>query len=163
ECVEFVRDILLICRRCLARGRKTSKEEPIVSSSMPSTSTGPKRHTSVQERLAVFGRQSNAIHVWVYNTECSKVDVKLEIPENRHTLIFAFQNKLVLIGGDHETRSVDLFDPSTGQISSLPDMIHSRHLPACETTESEIFVFSCFSRSSAGIFFSEVYETAFGR
>ncbi|VUZ38777.1 unnamed protein product, partial [Hymenolepis diminuta] len=76
ECVEFVRDILLICRRCLARGRKTSKEEPIVSSSMPSTSTGPKRHTSVsQERLAVFGRQSNAIHVWVYNTECSKVDV----------------------------------------------------------------------------------------
>ncbi|VUZ38776.1 unnamed protein product, partial [Hymenolepis diminuta] len=63
-------------RRCLARGRKTSKEEPIVSSSMPSTSTGPKRHTSVsQERLAVFGRQSNAIHVWVYNTECSKVDV----------------------------------------------------------------------------------------
>ncbi|VDL64550.1 unnamed protein product [Hymenolepis diminuta] len=73
------------------------------------------------------------------------------------------RSQLVLIGGDPESKSVDLFDPSTGQIPSLPDMIHARHLPACETTESEIFVFSCFSQSSAGVFSNEVYETASGR
>ncbi|VUZ42760.1 unnamed protein product [Hymenolepis diminuta] len=127
---------------------------------MPSTSTGPEGQTFVQEILAVFGRQNNAIHVCV---ECSKVDVKLQIPVKGHTVIFAFQTQLVLIGGDPESKSVDLFDPSTGQIPSLPDMIHARHLPACETTESEIFVFSCFSQSSAGVFSNEVYETASGR
>ncbi|VUZ40643.1 unnamed protein product, partial [Hymenolepis diminuta] len=151
-------------RWCLAEGRQTAKENPIASSSMPLTSSGPKGQTFVsQERLAVFGRQNNAIHVWVYNTECSKVDVKLKIPEKGHTEIFVFQNKLVLIGGDPESKSVDLFDPSTGQLSSLPDMIQARHLPACVTTESEIFVFSCFSQNSAGVFSNEVYETASGR
>ncbi|VDL62508.1 unnamed protein product [Hymenolepis diminuta] len=149
---------------CLAHGRKTAKGEPIVSSSMPSTSTGPEGQTSVStERLAILARQNNALRLWVYNTECSKVDVKLKIPDKGYTKIFAFQNRLVLIGGDPESRSVDLFDPSTGQISSLPDMIHSRHLPACATTESEIFVFCGFPENSDGVHINEVFETTSGR
>ncbi|VUZ40724.1 unnamed protein product [Hymenolepis diminuta] len=42
-------------RLCLAEGQKTAKEEPIASSSIPSTSTGTKGQTSVsRERLAVI-------------------------------------------------------------------------------------------------------------
>ncbi|VUZ39998.1 unnamed protein product [Hymenolepis diminuta] len=131
---------------------------------MPSPSTEPKEQTSTSgERLAIFRRQNNDMHVWVYNTECSKVDVEHKIPAKRFTKIFAFQYKLVLIGGIPESRSVDLFNPSTGQISPLPDMIHTRESPTCEATENEIFVFSCSSPISAGAFFSEVYETASGR
>ncbi|VUZ40718.1 unnamed protein product, partial [Hymenolepis diminuta] len=82
-------------RWCLAHGRKTAKGEPIVSSSMPSTSTGPEGQTSVStERLAILARQNNALRLWVYNTECSKVDVKLKIPDKGYTKIFAFQSEL---------------------------------------------------------------------
>ncbi|VUZ57306.1 unnamed protein product, partial [Hymenolepis diminuta] len=150
-------------RRCLAEDRRTAKEEPIASSSMPSTSTGLKGQTVSRKRLVTCAPLNNVTRLSIYNAECSKVETELKLPYSECTKVVAFQNKLVFIGGNPDSQRVGIIDPSTGRVSSLPNMINARHFPACEATENEIFVFSSFSRNSPGAFLSEVYETASGR
>ncbi|VUZ43748.1 unnamed protein product, partial [Hymenolepis diminuta] len=157
-------DIPAEWRLCLAEGRKTEKEEPIASSSMPTISTEPKgQNPESRERLAIFERRNNVTRLSIYNAECSKVETELKLPYSECTKVLAFQNKLVFIGGNPDSKRVGMIDPSTGRVSSLPNMINARHFPACEATENEIFVFSSFSRNSPGVYLSEVYETASGR
>ncbi|VUZ48113.1 unnamed protein product [Hymenolepis diminuta] len=110
---------------------------------MPSSSTKAKGQSSVQERLVTFEYTENAAQVCILNPECSKLEIKLKLPEIECTNIFPFQNKLVFIGGlkigdNHLTRRVDLVDLSTGQVSSLPNMTKFISSSVGVGTENEI-------------------------
>ncbi|VUZ44104.1 unnamed protein product, partial [Hymenolepis diminuta] len=128
-------DIPVEWRRWLAEAQKTAKKQPIASSSMPSSSLEAKGQSSIsQERLATFGPGANATRVCILNLECSKVEIELQLPERECMNVFTFQDKLVFIGGwrsknEPGSRRVDLMDLSTGQVSSLPDMINARCFP----------------------------------
>ncbi|VUZ48111.1 unnamed protein product [Hymenolepis diminuta] len=124
----------------------TAKKQPIASSSMFSSSTEAKGQSTDQERLTTFEYIENATQVHILNPDHYKLEIKLKLPEIECTNIFAFQNKLVLIGGleiknNPFTKRVDLMDISTGQVSSLPDMINIIHSSVGVGTENEIFVF----------------------
>ncbi|VUZ56238.1 unnamed protein product, partial [Hymenolepis diminuta] len=156
--------------RRLAEGRKTAKKQPIASSSMPSSSTEEKGQSiESQERLATFEYIENTAQVRILNPENSKLEIKLQLPAIECANIFAFRNKLVLIGGleiknNSFTRRVDLMDLSTGQVSSLPDMINAMCFPVGVGTENEIFVFGSELRSGSPVrFLNEIYDAASGR
>ncbi|VUZ48105.1 unnamed protein product, partial [Hymenolepis diminuta] len=135
---------------------------------MPSSSTEVKGQSFDQERLATFEYTENAAQVRIVNPERSKEENKFQIPEIECTNIFAFQNKLVFIGSleiknNPFTRRVDLMDLSTGQVSSLPDMINVVQSAVGVGTENEIFVFGkgIFLRSLPW-FPNQLYEAASG-
>ncbi|VUZ56237.1 unnamed protein product, partial [Hymenolepis diminuta] len=157
------------CRRWLAEARKTAKKQPIASSSGPSSSTEEKGQSLDQERLATFEYIENTAQVRILNPENSKLEIKLQLPAIECANIFAFRNKLVLIGGleiknNSFTRRVDLMDLSTGQVSSLPDMINAMCFPVGVGTENEIFVFGSELRSGSPVrFLNEIYDAASGR
>ncbi|VUZ48084.1 unnamed protein product [Hymenolepis diminuta] len=166
---KFVKDILSICRRWLAEGRKTAEKQPIASSSMPSSSMEVKKQSFDQERLATFEYTENAAQVRILNPENSELEIKLQLPEIEFTNIFAFQNKLVFIGGleiknNPFTRRVDLMDVSTGQVSPLPDMIIVIQSSVGVGTENEIFVFGKdIFLGSYQWFVNQFYNAASGR
>ncbi|VDL57704.1 unnamed protein product [Hymenolepis diminuta] len=146
--------------RWLAEGQKTAKKQPIASSYIPRAFTRPKEQSSEYE---------NATRVCILNPECSEVEIERQLPVGEYANVFAYQNKLVCIGGwENEnkpgSRRVDLMDLSTGHVSSLPDMIKARCSPVGVGTENEIFVFGTriFS-DSPDCFSNEVYEAALGR
>ncbi|VDL64114.1 unnamed protein product [Hymenolepis diminuta] len=123
-------------RKWLAEAWKTAKKQPIASSSMPSSSTKSKEQsTESQKRLASFGRTQ----LCILNPECCDVEIEHQLPFRGHVNVVAFRNKLVFISGG--SRRVNLMDLSTGQLSSLPNMINDRCLPVGVAPENEIFVF----------------------
>ncbi|VUZ56225.1 unnamed protein product, partial [Hymenolepis diminuta] len=136
---------------------------------MSSSSTEVKEQSFDQERLAIFEYIEDATQVCILNPERSKLEIKLQLPEIECTNIFAFQNKLVFVGGweiknNPFTRRVDLMDLSTGQVSSLPDMINIIQSSVCVGTESEIFVFGTgIFLGSYQWFPNQLYEAASGR
>ncbi|VDL61201.1 unnamed protein product [Hymenolepis diminuta] len=150
-------------RRWLAEAWKTAKKQPITSSSMPSSSTEAKgQSTESQERLAIFISLNNDSFVLILNPGCSGVEIQHHFPVNGQVSAIAFQNKLVFISGG--SRRVDLMDLSTGQVSSLPDMINARRFPVGVGNENEIFVFGTWmSSDSTECLSNEVYEDASGR
>ncbi|VUZ48083.1 unnamed protein product, partial [Hymenolepis diminuta] len=156
-------------RRWLAEGRKTAEKQPIASSSMPSSSMEVKKQSFDQERLATFEYTENAAQVRILNPENSELEIKLQLPEIEFTNIFAFQNKLVFIGGleiknNPFTRRVDLMDVSTGQVSPLPDMIIVIQSSVGVGTENEIFVFGKdIFLGSYQWFVNQFYNAASGR
>ncbi|VUZ56209.1 unnamed protein product [Hymenolepis diminuta] len=156
-------DIPVEWRRWLAEAWKTAKKQPITSSSMPSSSTEAKgQSTESQERLAIFISLNNDSFVLILNPGCSGVEIQHHFPVNGQVSAIAFQNKLVFISGG--SRRVDLMDLSTGQVSSLPDMINARRFPVGVGNENEIFVFGTWmSSDSTECLSNEVYEDASGR
>ncbi|VUZ56205.1 unnamed protein product [Hymenolepis diminuta] len=155
-------------RSWLAEARKTARKQPIPSSSMSTSFTEVKGQSlKSQERLATFGRALGGTLVSILNPECSDVEIELQLPEREFTNVFTFQDKLVFIGGcgiNADSKRVDLMDITTGQVSSLPDMIKTKCFPVGVGTEKEIFVFGTrmFSYSS-DCFSKEVYDAALGR
>ncbi|VDL63054.1 unnamed protein product [Hymenolepis diminuta] len=133
--------------RWLAEERKTPKKQPIASTSMSSSSTEEKgKSTESQERLATLSLTPSRRNLCVLNPECSEVEIEFQLPEREFTNVFAFQDKLVFIGDSRfenttGSRRVDMLDISTGQVSSLPDMIKAKCFPVGVGTENEIFVF----------------------
>ncbi|VUZ38652.1 unnamed protein product, partial [Hymenolepis diminuta] len=157
-------------RRCLAAGLKTAMEQPIASSSMPSSSIEANGQSpESQERLAIFEHKANTTRVCILNPECTEVEIEHQLPLRGYTNIFPFQNKLVFIGDwlsekEPGSRRVDLMDLSTGQVSPLPDMMNAICSPVGVGTENEIFVFGTEILSDSPERFSnEVYEVASGK
>ncbi|VUZ44098.1 unnamed protein product, partial [Hymenolepis diminuta] len=97
------------------------------------------------------------------------MEIEHQLPLRGYTNIFTFQDKLAFIGdylseNESGSRRVDLMDISTGQLSSLPDMINAKWSPVGVATEDEIFVFGTEILSDSSVCFSnEVYEAALGR
>ncbi|VDL63387.1 unnamed protein product [Hymenolepis diminuta] len=156
--------------RWLAEARKTAKKQPIPSTSMPSFSPEEKGQSfESQERLATFEGLIDATRVCILNREYSEVEIELLFPERECTTVFTFQEKLVFMGRPRSkkepgSRRVDLMDPSTGQVSSLSDMITARYFPFGVATENEIFVCDIeVILDSPDCFSKEVYEAALGR
>ncbi|VUZ48108.1 unnamed protein product, partial [Hymenolepis diminuta] len=137
-------DIPVEWREWLAEGRKTARKQPIASS-LKTSSTEAKGHCSEShERLTTFVSIENATQVWILNRECSAVEIELQLRGRKCTTVFTFQDKLVFMGGWQSenvtgSRNVDLMDISTGQVSSIPDMIKARNSPVGVATENEIF------------------------
>ncbi|VUZ56203.1 unnamed protein product, partial [Hymenolepis diminuta] len=163
-------DIPVEWRRWLAEARKTAKKQPIPSTSMPSFSPEEKGQSfESQERLATFEGLIDATRVCILNREYSEVEIELLFPERECTTVFTFQEKLVFMGRPRSkkepgSRRVDLMDPSTGQVSSLSDMITARYFPFGVATENEIFVCDIeVILDSPDCFSKEVYEAALGR
>ncbi|VUZ56647.1 unnamed protein product [Hymenolepis diminuta] len=163
-------DIPVEWRRWLAEARKTEKKQPIASTSMPSSSPEEKGQSfKSQERLASFETVENATRVCILNSESSEVEFEFKIPKRQCSVFFAFKDKLVLIGDSRNenttgSRRVDMLDISTGQVSSLPDMIKAMCIPDGVATENEIFVYEIRPDSKSVDHFSkEVYEAALGR
>ncbi|VUZ38655.1 unnamed protein product, partial [Hymenolepis diminuta] len=161
-------DIPVEWRRWLAEARKTAKKQPIASSSMPSSAEVEGQSFESQERLATFEYIEKVAQVRILNPENSKLEIKLQLPEIECTNVFAFQNKLVFVGGleiknTPFTKRVDLVDLSTGQVSSLPDMINIISSSVGVGTENEIFVFgrSVFL-GSFQLFWNQLYEATLG-
>ncbi|VDL63204.1 unnamed protein product [Hymenolepis diminuta] len=139
--------------RWLAEAWKTAKKQTIASSSMPSSSTEAKGQSTKygdfrfslfesQERLATLGPK----RVCILNPECTEVEIEHQLPVRGYRNVVAFQNKLVFIGGrrsenNPDSKGVDVMDISTGQVSSLPDMIKARYFSDAVATENQIFVF----------------------
>ncbi|VUZ40729.1 unnamed protein product, partial [Hymenolepis diminuta] len=119
---------------CLAEGRKTAKELPIASSLKFSSSTEEKgQSTESQERLATFDCFGNALQVHILNPDCSEVEIRRQLLVSGDRNVIAIQNKLVFIGewrsvNNPVSKSADVMDISTGQVSFLPDMIKARRL-----------------------------------
>ncbi|VUZ40690.1 unnamed protein product, partial [Hymenolepis diminuta] len=119
---------------CPAEGRKTTKKLPIASSSMFSSFTEEQgQSTESQERLATFDCFGNALQIHILNPDCSEVEIRRQLLVRGDRNVIAFQNKLVFIGewrgvNNPVSKSVDVMDISTGQVSSLPDMIKARRL-----------------------------------
>uniref|UniRef100_A0A0R3SJC5 F-box/kelch-repeat protein n=1 Tax=Hymenolepis diminuta TaxID=6216 RepID=A0A0R3SJC5_HYMDI len=117
------------------------------------------------ERLTTFVSIENATQVWILNRECSAVEIELQLRGRKCTTVFTFQDKLVFMGGWQSenvtgSRNVDLMDISTGQVSSIPDMIKARNSPVGVATENEIFaICNRWPSDSPSRFSNEVYET----
>ncbi|VUZ44876.1 unnamed protein product, partial [Hymenolepis diminuta] len=94
-------DIPVEWRRWLAEARKTVRNQPIASSSMPSSSCEAKGKSVLrsQERLATFDSIENATQVCILNPVCSEVEIELQLPGRQCTNVFTFQDKLAFIGG----------------------------------------------------------------
>ncbi|VDL64131.1 unnamed protein product [Hymenolepis diminuta] len=114
---------------------------------MPSFSPEEKGQSfESKERLATFELLTNATRVYILKPDCSEEEIELRLPERECTTVFTFQDKLVFMGRPRSkkkpgSRRVDLLDPSTGQVSSFPDMINARYFPFGVATENEIFVY----------------------
>ncbi|VUZ38685.1 unnamed protein product, partial [Hymenolepis diminuta] len=82
-------DIPIEWRRCLAAELNNAKEQPIASSSMPSSSIKEKGQSSEgQERLAIFEYGAN---VCILNPECNEVEIEYELSLRGYTNIFVFR------------------------------------------------------------------------
>ncbi|VUZ41079.1 unnamed protein product [Hymenolepis diminuta] len=152
------------------RGTEVCKNQSITSTSMPSFSPEEKGQSfESKERLATFELLTNATRVYILKPDCSEEEIELRLPERECTTVFTFQDKLVFMGRPRSkkkpgSRRVDLLDPSTGQVSSFPDMINARYFPFGVATENEIFVYETeVYLNSPDSFSKEVYEAALGR
>ncbi|VUZ56644.1 unnamed protein product [Hymenolepis diminuta] len=129
--------------------------QPNASSSMPSSSNGPRS-------------QISDYVVNIFNAKCSEMETELKLRGRGCWRVAALQNKLVFIGGwvsgcNHLSSRGDPMDPLTGRVSPLPDLINARQWPACVATENETFVFSDSRWNAPAVYSREVYESASGR
>ncbi|VDL61071.1 unnamed protein product [Hymenolepis diminuta] len=108
----------------LAEARKTARTQPIASSLMPPSSSEAKRQ---------FTEYAYVKRVFILNREGTEVEIEHQLPVRGWRNIVAFQDKLVFIGVVEYkngpptislgSKRVDVMDISTGQVSSLSDMI----------------------------------------
>ncbi|VDL58076.1 unnamed protein product [Hymenolepis diminuta] len=149
--------------------RKTARKQSIPSSSMSSSSEAKRHCFESQERLATIGSIENATQVYILNPECFKVEIELQLPGRECMNIFTFKDELVFIDvrrskNEPGSRRVDLMDSSTGQGSSLLNMMNAKCLPVGVATENEIYVFNIeVLLEYANCLSKEVYEAALGR